>query len=70
MPSGLFYLNSLDQSIYNKRVIWLFLYIPCFVEISVFYAKRVDADQMPRFAASDLGLHCLSMSLVWGTRHK
>ena len=29
-------------------------------------AKRVNLDQTPRFAASDLGLHCLPMSF-YGT---
>ena len=28
-------------------------------------ANSVDPDQTPRSAASDLGLHCLSMSLLW-----
>ena len=30
----------------------------------------VDPDQTPRSAASDQGLHCLSLSLLWDTRHK
>ena len=30
----------------------------------MFYANSVDPDQTPRFAMSDLGLHCLSMSLL------
>ena len=25
---------------------------------------------MPHYEASDLGLHCLPMSLLWDTRHK
>ena len=28
------------------------------------YANRADPDQTPHFAVSDLGLHCLSMSLL------
>ena len=32
------------------------------VEIPVLNANSVDPDQTPHFAASDLGLHCLSMS--------
>ena len=31
--------------------------ISCFNEIPVFNANSVDADQTPRSAASDLGLH-------------
>ena len=32
-------------------------------------ANRVDQDQMP-LSASDLGLHCLPMSLLCDARHK
>ena len=32
--------------------------------------KTVDFDQMPRSVASDLGLYCLPVSLLWDTRHK
>ena len=28
-------------------------------------ASSVDPDQMPHFAASDLGVHCLSLFLLW-----
>ena len=35
------------------------------IEIPVLNAS-VDSDQTPRFAVSDLGLHCLSMSLFMG----
>ena len=28
-------------------------------------ASSVDPDQMPHFAASDFGVHCLSMFLLW-----
>ena len=43
---------------------WL-VFIIMFVEISEFNANGVDPDQMPRSAASDLGLHCLPVSLLW-----
>ena len=43
---------------------------PCFREIYVFNANLLDPDQTPRSAASDLGLHCLPMSLLWDARHK
>ena len=33
-----------------------------FIEIPVFNANSVDLGQKPRSAASDVGLHCLSMS--------
>ena len=32
------------------------------------YAESEDPDQMSRSAASDLGMHCLSMFLLRGTR--
>ena len=44
--------------------------LPCFIEIPVFNASCIDPDQTPRSAASDLGLQCLRMSLLWGARHK
>ena len=64
MPNGLFYLHSSDWSIFNIRGIFeQFLLTPCFIEIPVFNANNVDPDQTPRSEASDLGLHCLPMSL-------
>ena len=47
-----------------------FLLLPCFRRMSVINANSVDPDQTPRFAASDLCLHCLSMSHLWDARHK
>ena len=44
--------------------------MPCFVEIPVLNANSVDPDQTPRYAASDLGLHCFPMSLLWDARLK
>ena len=46
---------------------FLFL-LPCFIEISEHYANSVDPDQTPLSAASDQGLHCLLMSLLWNAR--
>ena len=57
MPNELFQLNSLDRSISSTRGVWLFLLIPCFIEIPVFNANSVDPDQTPRSVASDLGVH-------------
>ena len=47
-----------------------FLLLPCFIEITVFNANSVDPDQMQHTAASDLGLSCLPMSILWDARHK
>ena len=64
MQNGLFYLYSLDRSInFLYKVSGWFSLIPPFVEISVFKANSVDIDQMLQYAVSDLGLHCLPMSL-------
>ena len=67
MPNGLFYFNSLDGSVSNTRgVSLLFLFIlPLFIEIPVLInANSVDPDQTARSVASDLGLHCLQMTLL------
>ena len=69
MPSGLFYLKSLDRSISYVRGVW-FLLLSCSVEISELNANSVDPDQTPHSEASDLGLHCLPMSLLWDARLK
>ena len=46
------------------------LLLPCVIRIPVFNANSVNPDQTPQNAASDLGLHCLPMSLLWDARHK
>ena len=55
MSSGLFYWNSLDKSISNRRGVWLVFIIdlPYFITIPVFNANSVDPNQMLRSAASD-----------------
>ena len=70
MPIGLCYLNSLDSSISYIRGVWLFFIVTIFVEMSELIANSVHPDQMPRSEASDLGLHCLPMLLLWDARHK
>ena len=47
-----------------------FLLLSCFEEISELNANSVDPDQMPHSVASDLGLYCLPMTLLWDARHK
>ena len=47
-----------------------FLLLSCFEETSELNANNVDPDQTPRSAASDLGLHCLPMSLLLDARLK
>ena len=43
---------------------------PCLIRIPILNANSVDPDQTPRSAASDQGLHCLPMSLLWDAKHK
>ena len=45
MPSGIFYLKSLDWSNSNRSGSGKFLLLPCFIEIPVFYVNSVDPDQ-------------------------
>ena len=61
MPNKNFYLDSLDRSISNRRSVWLFLLLPCFIETPLFNANSRDPDQTPRSAASDLELHGLQI---------
>ena len=42
--SGIFYLNTLDQSISIRRGVWLVLLLPCFIEIPVLTTNCVDPD--------------------------
>ena len=53
-----FYLNSLDRSVSYIRGVRLVVIISMFCRNFPINANSVDPDQMPRFAASDLGLHC------------
>ena len=66
MPSGRFYLNSLDRSISYMGCLVSFLLLSYSAEISELNANSVDLDQTPQNAASDLGLHCLPISLFGG----
>ena len=68
MPNGFFYFNSLDRFISYIRGVLLVFILSCFVEIPELNANTVDPDQTPHFAASDLGLHCLPVSLLWDAR--
>ena len=59
----------LDRFIGILKSIRLARIITYSIEISVFNARRVDPDQTPRFAPSNLGLRCLPMSFLWDARH-
>ena len=50
-----------------EGVLDFFLSSPCFFsfkKVPAFNTNKVDSDQTPRSAASDLGLHCLALSLL------
>ena len=70
MLSGLFYLNSLVRSISYLRGARLVFIIIIFVEIPELNENSIDPDWTLHSAASDLGLHCLPMSLLWDARLK
>ena len=66
MPNELSYLNSLDRSISNlKGVGSVFIITMNYRNPCMFNTNSVDPDQTPRSAASDLSLHCFSISLLW-----
>ena len=69
IPSGLFTAAHWTGPFPIEGVSGYFLTLPYLKKI-VFNANSVDPDQTPRSAASDLGLHCLPMSLLWDARHK
>ena len=56
---------SLESTFPISGVSGYFSLLSCFIEISELTANSVDSDRTPRSAASDLGLHCLPMSLLW-----
>ena len=70
MPNGLFHLSFLTGLFPIYGVSSLFSVLPFITEIPVFNANSVDPDQMPHFVASNLGLHCLPVSLLWDAMHK
>ena len=64
--SGLFYHNPLDRSVSNNRVSG---YNHVVFIITMFYRNSynkcsVDPDQILHSAATDLGLHCLPITLM------
>ena len=46
-----------------------YLALSHFIRMHILHANSVDPDQTPRSVASDLGLHCLPMSLLWEAWH-
>ena len=64
MPSGFVHPFQLDESISNSRGVWfIFFFFSFLFLIEIRLANSGDPDQMPLSATSDLGLHCLPMTL-------
>ena len=70
MPSGSSTLTLRTGQFPISGVSGWFLFLSYFVIISELISNSVDSDQTPRSAASDLGLYCLPMSLLWDSRLK
>ena len=52
-------------SIFHSRGVWCNFSFLFYFELIFLLADSEDPDQTPRSAASDLGLHCLTMSQKW-----
>ena len=53
----------------NKEFTYLLTYLLT-IEINLFNANSVAPDHTLRSVTSDLGLHCVQMSLLWVAMHK
>ena len=62
---GLFHCYMLDESICPFRGVWSILSLFSMFLWKILLANTVDPDQMPHYVASDLGLQCLPMTLLW-----
>ena len=51
-------------SVFTSRVFSKFLLLLCVIEIPVLIANSVDPDQRPHSAASNLGLYCLTITVL------
>ena len=58
MPSGLFLPYGFGQVHFLYKGCLIIYISLCFVEISELKINRIDPDQTPPSATSDLGLHC------------
>ena len=76
--SSVCHLRKLDSS---TSILWTspflteglstkFLFLKSFLDIRVSNTNSAYPDQTPRTAASDLGLHCLPICLLWDARHR
>ena len=59
-----------DESICDFRAVGSILLLLFYFLWKILLANNVDPDQMPHYVASDLGLHCLPMTLLQVSRVK
>ena len=65
---GLFHCYMLDKSICQFRTVGSFLLLSFYFLWKILLANNVDSNQMAHYVASDLGLHCLPMTLLQVSR--
>ena len=65
---GLFHCYMLDKSICHLRVVGSILSLLFYCWWNILLANSVDPDQTPYYVASDLGLHCLPVTLLRASR--
>ena len=64
----LFHCYMLDKSICHFRGFESISSLLFYIDGKILLAKTVDSDQIPHYVASDLGLHCLPMTLLQVSR--
>ena len=65
---GLFHCYILDESIFHFRDVGSISSLLFYFLWKILLANNVDPDQTPHYVASDLDLHCLSMTLLQVSR--
>ena len=64
----LFHCYMLDESSFHFGDVRSILSLISYILWKILLANNVDPDQMPHYVASDLGLHCLPMTLLQVSR--
>ena len=57
-----------DESICHFRGVTSILSLSLYFLCEILLANNVDPDQMPDHVASELGVHCLPITLLWVSR--
>ena len=75
LPNELYHCYQLDSSISNVSVVWYYFVILFELQLNILLVNSKDPDQTPHSVASDLGMHCLSLShnndemFIWANEH-